>query len=151
MVVRRNFAYGRVDRFVVVVHGTEPPTDEVWREYIEGTFQGAAARDVVRHLVVTEGASPTSAQRKILQEKIAEFLDADPMSVRAAIITPSTFARGIVTAISWIVDAPKAFAPEKLEDAMQYLGIPLNHVAEIRDMVNELRTELKKENAKPAS
>jgi hypothetical protein len=95
IVVRKNFAYGRVDRFVVVVHGDEPPTDEVWKEYIEYTFSGAVARDVVRHLVVTEGASPTSAQRKLLQEKTADFLDADPMSVRAAIVTTSTFARGI--------------------------------------------------------
>jgi hypothetical protein len=144
MVVRKNFAYGRVDRFVVVVHGEEPPTDEVWEEYIKYTFQGAAARDVVRHLVVTEGASPTSAQRKLLQERTAEFLDADPMSVRAAIVTPSTFARGIVTAISWIVDAPKAFSPDKLEDAMDHLGIPRDHYAEIKKMVTQLQAELKK-------
>lgn len=145
IVVRRNFAYGRVDRFVVVVHGDEPPTDEVWKEYIDYTFSGAAARDVVRHLVVTEGASPTSAQRKLLQERTADFLDADPMSVRAAVVTSSTFARGIVTAIGWIVDAPRAFAPDKLEDAMRYLGIPMNHYEPIKAMVTTLQSELRKQ------
>jgi hypothetical protein len=145
IVVRKNFAYGRVDRFVVVVHGDEPPTDEVWKEYIEYTFSGAVARDVVRHLVVTEGASPTSAQRKLLQEKTADFLDADPMSVRAAIVTSSTFARGIVTAIGWIVDAPRAFSPDKIEDAMKYLGIPMNYYEPIKKMVGTLQSELQKQ------
>jgi hypothetical protein len=144
-VVRKNFAYGRVDRFVVVVHGDEPPTDDVWKEYMDYTFSGANARDVVRHLVVTEGASPTSAQRKLLQERTADFLDADPMSVRAAIVTTSTFARGIVTAIGWIVDAPKAFAPDKLEDAMRYLGIPMNYYEPIKTMVATLQGELRKQ------
>jgi hypothetical protein len=148
IVVRKNFAYARVDRFVVVVQGDEPWSDDVWKEYIDYTFKDANARDVVRHLVVTEGASPTSSQRKLLQERTADFLDADPMSVRAAVVTSSTFARGIVTAIGWIVDAPRAFAPDKLEDAMRYLGVPMNHYEPIKTMVQTLQQELRKQKGK---
>jgi hypothetical protein len=150
--VRKNLAYGRVDRFVVVVHGKEPPTDEEWNEYLDFTFKGAAAKDVVRHLVVTEGAAPSSAQRRELQERASECLDQDPMSVRAAIITPSTFVRGVVTAMSWIVDTNRAFAPDKLDDAMKYLGIPLEHFAEIEKMVRTLQGELARQRGEaPAS
>lgn len=142
IIVRKNFAYGRVDRFVIVVHGEDPPTDDVWREYLDYTFNGATVKDVVRHLVVTRGASPTSAQRKLLQERASVLLDEHPSSVRAAIVTPSTFARGVVAAISWIIDAPRAFAPDKLPDAMSYLDIPMEYYPQIQGMVKTLQGAL---------
>lgn len=142
IVVRDNFAYGRVEQFLVVVHGDAPPSDEVWEEYLKFTFENKTSKDIVRHLVVTQGASPTAAQRRLLQERAALLLDENPVSVRAAIVTPSTFARGIVTAISWIIDAPRAFAPEKLADALKYLDIPAEHLPAIRDMVTKLEQEL---------
>ena len=141
--VRPNFAYGRVDRFIIVVHGETAPTDEVWKEYLDYTFNHATSRDIVRHLVITRGASPTSSQRKLHQERAAVLLDENPISVRAAIITPSTYARGIVTAISWIIDAPRAFAPKQLEDAMKYLDIPKEHLASIQTMVDTLEDALR--------
>jgi hypothetical protein len=147
IIVRKNFAYGRVDRFVVVVHGEDPPTDDVWKEYLDYTFNGATAKDVVRHLVVTRGASPTSAQRKLLQERASVLLDENPISVRAAIVTPSTFARGVVAAISWIIDAPRAFAPDKLPDAMSYLDIPMEYYTQIQSMVKTLQGALASQEA----
>jgi hypothetical protein len=143
IIVRDHFAYGRVDQFLVVVHGDVPPTDEVWEEYLKFTFENKTSKDIVRHLVITQGASPTAAQRRLLQERAAVLLDENPVSVRAAIVTPSTFARGIVTAISWIIDAPRAFAPEKLSEALKYLDIPEEHLTAIRGMVTKLDEELK--------
>jgi hypothetical protein len=143
IIVRPNFAYGRVDRFIIVVHGETAPTDEVWKEYLDYTFNHATSRDIVRHLVMTRGASPTSSQRKALQERAAVLLDENPISVRAAIVTPSTFARGIVTAISWIIDAPRAFAPDKIRDAMTYLDIPMEHFDGIQAMVKSLEDALR--------
>jgi hypothetical protein len=142
IIVRKNFAYGRVEQFLVVVHGAEPPTDEVWEEYLKFTFENKTSKDIVRHLVITQGASPTSTQQKLLEERASVLLDANPVSVRAAIVTPSSFARGIVTAISWIIDAPRAFAPDKLADAMKYLDIPLEHYEAIEGMVRKLQQEL---------
>ena len=60
------------------------------------------------------------------------------------------FARGIVTAIGWIVDAPRAFSPDKIEEAMRYLGIPMNHYEPIKTMVGTLQQELKKQKAQTA-
>jgi hypothetical protein len=142
IIVRKNFAYGRLDRFVIVVHGDDPPTDDVWKEYLDYTFNGATAKDIVRHLVVTRGASPTSAQRRLLQERASVLLDEHPTSVRAAIITPSTFARGVVAAISWIIDAPRAFAPDRLADAMSYLDVPMEYYTEIQNMLKTLQRAL---------
>lgn len=142
IIVRDNFAYGRVDKFLVVVHGDAQPSDEEWEEYLKFTFENKTSKDIVRHLVVTKGPSPTAAQRKLLEERASVLLDENPVSVRAAIVTPSTFARGIVTAISWIIDAPRAFAPEKLSDALKYLDIPEEHLPAIRGMVAKLEQEL---------
>ena len=140
----RNIAFGEVNTYVILVHNKHTPTNEEWNEYIQFNFARGTTHGVLSHfLVVTEGGSPSSAQRKAMHDAITPILQKKPTVIRSAIVTPSTFVRGIVTAMHLINPIFKAFSPDDMKGAYAYLGIPPAYFGEIEAMIASLKAQLR--------
>jgi hypothetical protein len=137
-------AFGEVNFYIILVHNKHTPTDEEWSEYIQFNLARGTAHGVLsRFLVVTEGGSPSSAQRKAMHDTITPILKKKPTVIRSAIVTPSTFVRGVVTAMHLINPIFKAFSPGDMKEAYAYLGIPPAYFGEIEAMTTSLKAQLR--------
>jgi hypothetical protein len=112
-------AYDRCGELLVVVMGREAVPDAEWDGYLDFIARTLPAGRPARALVFTDGAAPTPAQRTRLDQQIHSLFP-DP---RVALITGSTFARGVLNAIAFFSRGYRAFAPDQLRDAFAYLGI----------------------------
>jgi DNA-binding LacI/PurR family transcriptional regulator len=104
-------------RTLVVVHGVTHPSDADWERYLDALRRNAAAID--SQLIVTDGGSPTSAQRKASLELASHWAQTPP----TAVVTSSVLARGAVTALSWFMkDRIRAFPPDEFDEACAFIG-----------------------------
>ena len=87
-----------VGRTLVVVHGARHPTDADWMIYLEALRQNVATLEA--QLIVTDGGSPTTAQRRASLELAGDQWERLPPT---AVVTSSVLARGAVTALSWFM------------------------------------------------
>jgi hypothetical protein len=97
----------------VVVHAPGEPTDAAFDEWLSD-MRAATIRGLV---VVAPHAKLSAKQRKQVQHW---FLQS---KARGAVITNSTVARGVVTAISWFKVPIRAFAPGDLTSAFEYASV----------------------------
>lgn len=102
-------AFQAVDSIMILVHGTEPPTDHEWDALI-------ATPDVVRVLVWTPGVGPNARQRQRMKSAVGG------RATRTGVVTPSLMARGIVTALGWLGTDVRAFAPPEMDAALRFVG-----------------------------
>jgi hypothetical protein len=138
----RNMAFQKVGDYFVLVHNAMSPLDEEWDEWLEFYSFGSI-------LVVTDGGAPTASQRKRMKDRVDQLRSSvapgkkDP---RVAIMTASSFVRGVITALRWFYyhDAYAAFPPEHLNQAMTYLEAPPKHHLGLKAAVQALRLQLKK-------
>lgn len=138
-------AYDSFNSFVVVVHTKVQPTDEEWDEYIEFNRINGHDRGVItRYLVVTEGGAPTAAQRKIFHDAITPLLKQNPNVMRTAVVTPSTFVRGVISALSVVNPIFRAFSPNEMKEAYAYLGVPSVYIGDIEELIAMLRASLRR-------
>lgn len=103
----------------IVINGTTEPHDEDWRLYmnaVRSEEQKMTDFAKMRTLVFSGGGGPNAKQRK----EINEFLGGRATPV--AIVTSSTIMRGIVTALQWFNPLARAFSPDNVVAAMQFLG-----------------------------
>jgi hypothetical protein len=103
---------GRV--YVCVVRDVEP-TDREWAYFVELCRQ-RDGQDI-RCLVESHKTGPNAKQRKALADATTGI------DYRAAILTDSIVARGIVTALSWLGVPQRAFAPDDFASAGNYLTL----------------------------
>lgn len=144
MLARRSMAYDSINSFVVVVHTKAPPTDEEWDEYIEFNRANGVERGVItRYLVVTEGGAPTAAQRKLFHDAVTPLLQKYPNVLRTAVVTPSTFVRGVMSALSLVNPIFRGFSPNEINDAYEYLSVPSVYRGDLEELVATLRASLK--------
>jgi hypothetical protein len=123
------------DRVSLAVHDSAPPTDDEWERwmaYYRGRTQGRAL--VESH----EGAGPNAKQRKLLAERT------QGVDLRAAILTDSLVARGIVTAIAWLGIPQAAFPPGHFQQAGDFLGLTKEELQRAVDEINRLRIEMQR-------
>jgi hypothetical protein len=102
--------------FFVGVHTSQEPSREAWSAHcLEAERR---CKEVKGVLVYTDGGGPDSRQREELRRA---FAGKSPIT---AIVTASASARGIVTGLNWFFREPriKAFSPQDLEGALEYLG-----------------------------
>jgi hypothetical protein len=104
----------------VIVHGSATPTAAEWDSWLaEYRKRSSVLKGVV---IYSFGGGPSSKQRTDLL-KIVDKLQYVPQTV---MVTSSTVARGIITAMSWFVAPAKraqVFSLVQLEDAFAALGI----------------------------
>ncbi|MCK6589854.1 MAG: hypothetical protein L6Q76_19960 [Polyangiaceae bacterium] len=141
-------AYDSINSFVVVVHTKAPPTDEEWNEYIEFNRANGVERGIVtRYLVVTEGGAPTARQRKLLHDALSPLLEQYPNVIRSAIVTPSTFVRGVANAMGLVNPIIRGFSPNEMQKAYAYLGVPSAYMSDIEEIIASLRASLRRHDA----
>jgi hypothetical protein len=125
----------------VIVHGPKPPTDAEYQATLQaygkhlGRFRGI--------LIHSDGGAPNSAQRK----QTTDFWEGRNLP-KTAIMTSSSIARGVMTALNW-------FFPQKLKavkegdflTAFEYLEVPSVERALAEQTVARLRNELANQSA----
>lgn len=108
-------AFGECEGYCVVCHTAVNPTDDEWAEYL---LHLGKASNLPGVLVITAGGVPNSAQRKDLAGVVPH------RKCPIAIVTASPIARGVITALGWLgISGAKAFAPAKMDGAIEYLGV----------------------------
>lgn len=109
-------SYELVGSIFVVVHTSQPPSDEEWTRYLE-SFR-PHRDEVAGILVYTLGGGPSAKQRGAL---VTVFGDRPPPT---AVLTSSAIARGMVTALAWLKgNFIQAFKPDELAAALSYLAV----------------------------
>jgi hypothetical protein len=120
----------------VIVHGPQPPTDAEYRATVQGYGKHLGRfRSILIH---SDGGAPNPAQRK----QTTEFWESKHLP-NTAIMTSSSIARGVITALNW-------FFPQKLKAvkdgdfpaAFEHLDVPLAERAQVEQTVARLRNEL---------
>jgi hypothetical protein len=117
---------------VLAVHGEHAPSDVEWDAYM----RMSTAPGIRGLLVLSEGGGPSARQRT----SIARFPHLKPLPT--AIVTSSAAVRGVVTAIWWLGKNIRAFRPEELDHAFQYLGIGEGLREQLLGRLSALKNEL---------
>lgn len=111
-------AFSRFGDYIVTAHTAAAPTDEEWARYLHDSAQWLP--ECVGFLIVTDGGGPTSRQRRELERT----LKAVRHGARFAVVSSSLLGRGIVVAISLFNPTIRAFRPDDLAGALDYLRVP---------------------------
>jgi hypothetical protein len=99
---------------MLVVQGDVPVVDGDWDEYLAALD---ASPSLKAFLISADNHGPNASQRA----KLATLHRIDPLP--KAVVTTSMGARGIVTALSWLGSNIRAFAPNQIDRAFDYLGV----------------------------
>jgi hypothetical protein len=133
---RRDALWRRVESTIVCAHTERGPSDDEWSGFLTCL---AEIRDpsAARVLVHTDGGAPNAHQRALLKAQCGS------VSPPIAVLTPSSGARAIATAISWFIPTIRVFRPEDINGALRHLGVSASRVALLRRTLAELRTDLR--------
>lgn len=123
------------DGVFIGVYDAEPPTDREWQLALDLVRERVS--EIRCGLIVTDGGGPNAQQRKALDEQLKH-----QRGTPRAVVTSSAIARGIVTATSWLGHRLKAFSPDELSLAFEFLEVPHERRAALMAQVQKLRDEL---------
>jgi len=138
LVAKRNIGVEMVGHTLVVVHGATHPSDADWAIYLDSLRQNIDT--IHAQLVVTDGGSPNSAQRKASLELAEGRWERTPPT---AVVSSSVLARGAVTALGWFMkDKIRAFSQGEFEEACVFIGARAEQTA-LHDVVARLRAALR--------
>ena len=134
----RMLAVGESYGCVVTCQGREPASTEEWSLFLEAAARHMETTTRPRLLVVTAGGAPSPEQRK----KFDQISEKHRAGLKIAIVTDSTFARGVVRAIRLFYPFYQAFALSELDEALRFLGVRSVDVLVIKRFAEELRASL---------
>jgi hypothetical protein len=92
----------------------------------------------LRILVVTEGGTPSPKQRQALDVVSKPVMNKS----KIAVVTRSTFARGVVNAFALLYPVYRAFDPRDIDGALRYLDLSPAQMDDAKRRIDELRAEL---------
>jgi hypothetical protein len=138
VVVLPTLAYDRIDTALIVVHAAKPPSDSDWNRLMREPLVAT------KGCIVVAGATKLDAKKRRLLAENVKNLD-----IKVAVLVSSSVARGIVTALGWLVGGYRAFEMSELEQAAAYVGLPTARAADVQRVVRELQLELQNEGTKP--
>jgi hypothetical protein len=124
----------------IILVGEANPTQGDWDEYIRALHAEAKkTADLTqwRTLVITDGGGPNAAQRK----NIADLLNGKPSPL--AMLTTNSAMRMIIQALRWFNSGVRAYAPAEVDQALQFLGVPILKWDSIRQTAIDLQATLK--------
>jgi hypothetical protein len=128
--------------YMVFVHSEQPPSNAEWSSLMDA-FRNATNLRRIRVLVFTYGGAPNARQRAELNDVLRD------VRPPVAVVTPSTLARAVCTAIGWFQPRLRAFAPEELPNAFDYLDTNEGDRKVLSRMLREMRLELGHVSAAP--
>lgn len=133
----RTMAWERSGTVFVIVHGPQAPSEEDYTATLDGYAKHLGRfRSILIH---SDGGAPNPAQRK----RTTEFWEGKELP-NTVIMTSSTFARGVLTALSWFFPEQKLRAVKDGEFrlAFEHLQVPLPERTGAEQTVARLRREL---------
>jgi hypothetical protein len=130
--------FERVEDVLVLVHGLEEPTDSEWDPYVRFAEAGQrSAKPLIGLLVSTLGGAPNAGQRKA----IVAVSHIRP--IPTCVCTDSMIARGVVTAIRWLTDAPMyGLRLDEVGEALQIMKVPPHQHANIQAVLARMQRQL---------
>lgn len=132
----KSLGFERVGQCYLYISANRPQIDSDWVQYIEWLKGMLRPGMNITCVVYERGNGPNAAQRKQLQEVTA------PVTLKVAVITPSTAARGAVTALSWFKPGYKAFSPAEMDGAMDFLGLKGPDAQIVKQTIQKIVTSL---------
>jgi hypothetical protein len=129
--VNRTLVFEVLDRTFIVAYGTEVPTEEEWRIYLDAVKRHGIDRTM--QLIYTEGGGPSAKQRRSLDALLCG------RSVPVAVLSDNVELRGMIAALSWFNHRIRAFPTADLEGAVAFLEIPSSRTELIERVVIKLR------------
>jgi hypothetical protein len=131
-------AYARSGDHVVVVHADVAPSDAEWDLYVADGIRWMP--ELRGFLVVSDGGGPNSRQRRQMERSLAVVRD----QPRIALVSSSLLGRGIGVAVSLFNANLRAFRPDDLTSALEYLRVsPFARPAVLAEL-ERLRHELRR-------
>jgi hypothetical protein len=117
---RKTFAETRVEELLVMALNGALVTDDEWREHCENLRAlnkiGGPAKAMI---IFGIGEGPNAKQRQVLAEEYADL----GKNMRVALLTDSVVARGVLTAIGWLLSSQtKAYGLRELNTALSALA-----------------------------
>lgn len=145
MINRRNFVWEDTGTVRIMVHGHRPPTNEEWETFlsrtvreVNGQFTATERRGAV---IYSRGAMATPHQRNQLRK-----LDFSSGRLpRLVLMTDSLVARGVATAIGWLVPALKDFHAlplDQVDEAARLLSPIVSDQIEFKRTLARLLAQL---------
>jgi len=107
-------AWGYAEKVLVVVHAPVEPAAADWNEFMDEVRTHAGVRGV---MIFANKSRLTPLQRAEIKGWYEEH------KVRGALVTDSMMMRGIVTAMNWFGIEMRAFQPDGLDGAMEYIRV----------------------------
>ncbi len=129
----RNLLCRYTERFAVVVHADNPPTDAEWNALLD---EYLTKPKVARILVYSAGGAPNAKQRV----RLTSVLSLRGGSV--AVLTPSKLARAAGMALNLFRPEIRVFAPSEIKLALDYLGANEVERAELVRVLGEVKADL---------
>lgn len=116
---------------LLALHAEAAPSDAEWDKYLDA-MPGVLAHPNGVGMVLTDGGTPSTAQRERMRKK-------DAGAVRCnAIITDRPVVRCVVTAVSWFNPKVCAFAPREFLQAFSFLGLSGAQIASVCATLEQL-------------
>ena len=109
-----------------------------WDGYVDFLEAMGTPGPSSRTLAITAGGAPTNPQRARLEKRIGDKRKGSKL----AVVTGSTFARGVLNGWALVHPGYRAFAPEKLDEAMRFLDISPASMRDVEAMSWQLQAEL---------
>lgn len=133
-----SLAFAKVGACFGLVCGGASPSDAEWDGYLDflraGLFPGARPKTIV----LSNGGSPTAAQRRRLNELTAPYAE----GAKVAVMTSSPAVRGVVTALAWFSKMYRSFALGEIDEALRFLEIGGYEATLVKEMIRELTSKL---------
>ena len=134
MVVLATLGYEEFDQLLVIVHAPCPPSDADWDEMMKVTRVSVTR---INCCLVVAGHSTLDAQKR---RGLADALKGRNLKVSVMVASP--LARGMVTALGWLVGGYRAFDMNDFDKAFEYIRIPETTRVKARRVVDEIQKRL---------
>lgn len=134
----QNLAYGRAGSVVVLVQGETAPSDAEWEAYLRDAAVWVQEGGLRGLLVHTAGGAPTPAQRRAMDG----MLRGQVQHMKVAVLTRSTFARGVLRAMDMFYSQFRGFEPGALREALDYLGVRVHEVEAVERCLQGCQLQL---------
>src|SRR5690348_6643959 len=109
--------YGPVENIVLYVQKGSA-SDEEWSGSMD-FIRGHLPKMKAPYALVISDSAPTPSQRSIMEKVLQPYVK----SIRVAVVTSSTFTRGVVKALRLFVPTYEAFDPKEIRAAFDYLDV----------------------------
>lgn len=118
IVVGATSSYGRYQNLVVFVASPGPgPSDEEWRAYVNWLRSVVERTPGTGVLVLARGKGPNAEQRSYANAEVGGD------NVRMAVLLEDAKLLAVTKVFSWFVRSLRVFAPDKVDEALAYLGV----------------------------